>query len=254
MIDESERVGWIQGPAASWLILLAGLSACSPGEERNDPGLPQPVSESPEVVHGTAVHGHEVRSFRPCGASEALWAIDSSGILWTLYQELAPDATPYPELYVILEGRPGGPPSDGFGVDYPGTMVVSRVLFVASEGDRCGADPATVRARAQGNEPFWGVTVASDSMTLHRLGYAPESRHGVLAGREASGAWFRGQPDPDLPDGPTLWILDRPCRDSMSGAYFHATARVDLGADILTGCAWMPRGEALPVGEDPPRG
>jgi hypothetical protein len=54
-------------PIALAAAAMLGASACAPGAPES------------QIVRGFAVHGHEVRSFRPCGSDEALWAIDPQG-------------------------------------------------------------------------------------------------------------------------------------------------------------------------------
>jgi len=70
------------------LILLASTACCviacgedaEKGSSRG--GQPQPEQT---ILKGHAVFGHEVRTIRPCGDEEALWAIDSTQLLWDLH-------------------------------------------------------------------------------------------------------------------------------------------------------------------------
>lgn len=252
MPEGAVSVGGVVGTGLAGAILLVSAVGCS-CEGRTEKGASTPTPPSdPAVVHGFAVHGHEVRSFRPCGSSEDLWAVDSTGALWELHQELAFPGTLYPELYVVVEGRSGPPPASGFGTDYAATMVVSRVLHMAAEGDRCGVDPAQVRVLAQGNEPFWNLSLTTESLSFHRLGHPREVWQDVLGGWEGRQAWFRAEANSAQDEGPTLWVLPPPCRDDMSGSYFHASARVIWKGEALTGCAWMPAAGSPNPGRDPP--
>jgi putative lipoprotein len=236
-------------PAVLSMVCLVGFMGCSSdGEEGQEDAHPAP-DDSPAIVHGFAVRGHEVRSFRPCGSSEDLWAVDTSGVLWTLHQELAPSGPPYPELYTILEGRRGPTPADGFGADYPGTMVISRVLHVAAEGDRCGSEPAAVRVWAGGNEPFWSLSIQGDSLRLDRLGFPTAIWRGVAGSMAEGQVWIGAEANARQSDVPSLQILPRPCRDSMAGSFFHASVNLFLNTVTLSGCAWMPgQTEGSPLG------
>jgi uncharacterized membrane protein len=197
-----------------------------------------------QVVHGFALFGHEVRSFRPCGTQAPLWAIDSTGLLWRVTQGLTSDLQPERELYAILEGRVGPPPAEGFGVGYSGTLIVERVLHVASEGDRCGQGPQRFLFWAAGNEPFWSASVSAGGLELQILG-------------EEARRWTRPRIDEEergasitVPGGDSGLGRDRvhlvltadSCRDSMSGAYFEMSARLVLGSDTLSGCGFGPGG------------
>ena len=189
-----------------------------------------------ELQHlsGLATFGHEVRSFRPCGSEEDLWAIDSSGALWDLHREFAPGLEPYEGVFAVVTGTVGPPPEEGFGADYGESLVVEEVLYAAGEGFGCDSDWSRFSYRAQGNEPFWTLDLSPLSMELHLLG-------------EGTRAWTPTQEDNadevvritgQALDGRSIEVtlLREPCRDSMAGAYFGFSAIVRIEGEELTGC------------------
>jgi putative lipoprotein len=205
---------------AFFAAALLGASACAPG-----------VPES-QIFRGLAVHGHEVRSFRPCGSDDALWAIDRQHVLWKVHNELVPRREPYEEVFAVVVGRAGPPPPEGFGADYPGRLDVDEVLYVAWEGFGCDTDWGGFEYRAYGNEPFWNVELSPTGLRLNRLGSESRVWIDVREHPNENGVRFEG-------DGPPieLTLVCEPCHDSMSGAYFGMSARVVLGAEELRGCA-----------------
>jgi putative lipoprotein len=187
---------------------------------------------SRQIFRGLAVHGHEVRSFRPCGSDEALWAIDPQGVLWEIHNELVPRSEPYEEVFAVVAGQMGPPPTEGFGADYPGRIEVDAVLYVAWEGFGCDTDLSGFDYRAYGNEPFWNVELSAGALRLNRLGSETRTWTDVQEQAIENGVRYEG-------DGPPieLTLVREPCRDSMSGAYFGMSARLVLGAVELRGCA-----------------
>jgi uncharacterized membrane protein len=55
----------------------------------------------------------------------------------------------------------------------------------------------------------------------------------------AGQVWFGAEASARQGDVPSLQILPRPCRDSMAGSFFHASASLFLNNATLSGCAWM---------------
>ncbi|MFC1660467.1 hypothetical protein ACFL3S_03225 [Gemmatimonadota bacterium] len=241
---DSHRLVRLEGRLV--LGLLSAFSVgCSPESRPETPVAPI------QVVHGFAVFGHEVRAFQPCGFQEALWAVDSAGLLWEVYQELAAHRPPYDSLYAVVEGHFAPAPEGGFGVDYPGTLVVTGVFHVAAEGDRCNRGPSEFGFWAGGNEPFWSASVSTRGLELQRLGQ--EALFWVKTRVESEGASLLISTDSPEgnQEGPLLVLRKDPCRDSMSGAYFGYSAQLFLRGDTLSGCAF--RGGGPTVG-DPPGG
>jgi putative lipoprotein len=184
------------------------------------------------------VFGHEVRSFRACDAREPLWAVDSTGALWELTQELAAGSPPYSELYAVIEGRRGPAPTDGFGADYAGTLVVGSVFHIAAEGDRCGTDLRGLRFWAGGNEPFWTVSMLSQGLELRRLGHEPVLWGEVSEEVAGTSLSVNAEGSERNPEEVRIVLSKEPCHDTMSGSYFGYSARLFLPGETLFGCAF----------------
>ena len=91
------------------------------------------------IAAGEVVIGHEVRSFRPCGARDAAWLLGDSPALPGLqiaYHRDMTDRSPYAPLHMVLTGQPADPPADGFGADYPAGFLATRVIS-SRPGDSC---------------------------------------------------------------------------------------------------------------------
>jgi hypothetical protein len=83
------------------------------------------------IAAGEVVIGHEVRSFTPCGASQAAWLLgDSPALLAVMaaYHLDMSDAPPFTPLFMVLTGRPEVPPVDGFGAGYPAGFLVTQLV------------------------------------------------------------------------------------------------------------------------------
>jgi putative lipoprotein len=209
-----------RGLTAFVASVLLAASACAPAAPRT------------QIFRGLAVHGHEVRSFRPCGSEQALWAIDPQGVLWEIHNELVPRSEPYEEVFAVVAGRIGPAPTEGFGAEYPGLIDVDDVIYVAWEGFGCDTDMSGFDYRAYGNEPFWNVEVTSEGLRLNRLGSESQTWTAVREHTVKNGIRYEGDGSPI-----ELTLVHEPCRDSMSGAYFGMSARLVLGAEELRGCA-----------------
>jgi putative lipoprotein len=201
-------------------VMALAASACGDGAPES------------QIFRGLAVHGNEVRSFRPCGSDEALWAIDPQGVLWQVHNELAPGSEPYEEVFAVVAGRPGPAPTEGFGAEYPGRLDIDEVLYVAREGFGCDTDLSGFDYRAYGNEPFWNVELSAAGLRLNRLGSAAQTWADVREQTIERDVRYEA-------DGPPieLTLVREPCRDSMSGAYFAMSARLVLDEEELRGCA-----------------
>jgi uncharacterized membrane protein len=208
--------------------------ACSENVEHHSP-IQSPTQPKMTIISGYAVFGHEVRSIRPCGEDAALWAIDSTQLLWHLHGEFAPGVEPYEEVFVVVQASDAAAPSEGFGAEYAGSLYVDRVLYVAGEGWSCDLDLSRFQFRLAGNEPFWHLVVTDSTIELNRMGAelhawtnirteTIDSGFAIIATRDGAG---------DI----EVTVREQPCRDSMSGAYHAYSASVVTAGEVLTGCA-----------------
>ncbi len=237
-------------PLAFLMLLALSCIRGGPGvPAAADPALgrdkgPSLSPAAARVFRGHAVHGHEVRAFRPCGSREDLWAVDRSGLLWTLHGELVPNGVPRGEIFAVVEGAREPAPAEGFGAGYPGALRVDAVLYAGLEGPNCEAGWARFRYRAVGNEPFWSAVISAGGLRVTRLGEEDLVWPEVREERGASGVRFTAGGRPDRVPA-SLEITPTPCRDSMSGAYFAYSGHLRLEGRELAGCV-LPGDEPAP--------
>lgn len=229
------RIG-VLGAFVSMALLSCGSEG--DGRDRDGPGSSGAVANNEATMRvfvGLVVFGHEVRSFRPCGSEDALWAVDRTSRLQGLCEEMAPHGEPYQEVFAAVEGRTTPAPGEGFGADYSGGIEIVDVLYMAREGFGCEIDLSGFEYRVYGNEPFWTAQVSNREIRLTILG-EPERKFVeierrekdnqiLFAGRNEAGAIME------------LAIVREPCRDSMSGTLFGASATLSLESKRLHGCA-----------------
>ncbi len=216
------------------VLLLCCFVSCREDTGDNGTGERTPLPEA-TLVKGHAVYGHEIRTIRPCGEQEAVWAIDSTQLLWILHGELAPGVGPYEEVFVVVEGTMGEPETDGSGAEYRGTFYVERVLYAAGEGWGCDLDLNRFRFRLAGNEPFWSTVMTDTTVELNRLEGGQQVWNEVESEPIDGGYKFVAQgAGAEVAE---VTIIEEPCRDTMSGAYYGFTATVAVSGNVLNGCA-----------------
>jgi hypothetical protein len=90
-----------------------------------------PLAQSEVIAAGEVVIGHEVRSFRPCGADIEAWLVGSSPALPSMqaaYHLNMSDASPYAPLFMVLTGQAVDAPTAGFGADYPAGFYAAQLV------------------------------------------------------------------------------------------------------------------------------
>jgi uncharacterized membrane protein len=222
------------GRLALGLLVSLGVVACN-GETDVEEHVTGDRAVEGVFLKGHAIFGHEVRSIRPCGQNEAVWAIDSTQLLWELHRELAPGIEPYEEVFAVVRGSEGTAPSDGFGADYPGSFIVDQVIYAAGEGFGCDLDLSRFHYRLSGNEPFWGLELVDTTAVLRRMGAPDQIWNRVRT--ESSGVGFRYVGESEKTGSVEVSLLEEPCRDSMSGAFHGYSASVSVAGETLIGCA-----------------
>jgi putative lipoprotein len=189
------------------------------------------------VVRGILVLGPEVRSIKPCDEDRELWVVPI-GDVTAAYESLSRE--PYAPVFVELEGEVGPAPESGFGAEYDQQLAVSalRRASPAEEGFGCQEDVSAFAFRASGVEPFWGVQVREASIVFS----TPEIPETVFESVEPAffgGGWVyetvAAGPEPITL---RLELTPERCSDSMVGAIYSWSARVDIGGQIRQGCAW----------------
>jgi hypothetical protein len=98
--------------------------------------------EGDQIFEGWVTIGHEVRSFLPCSYKKTLWLMGNSPALdeiMAAYGKALPGAMPYTPVFMTLAGRSGKPSADGFGADYEGAFLATRLVQVFPQGN-CKSD------------------------------------------------------------------------------------------------------------------
>jgi uncharacterized membrane protein len=228
------------------VLVLTGLVACGGGDQaQNQTSVVQQqvvVSEGQsqslhqiQIFKGHALYGHEVRSFQQCNTNEVLWAIDKQGVLWQLHKELASQQQPYIKLFAMVKGQRGPAPKDGFGADVAGSLLIEEVLYVAAEGFDCNYNWQEFSFRTIGNEPFWSAMIVADDIKVTQLGQPIADYKTVTKQQTKQGIYYQGKGKDS--GSVELTVITKPCRDTMSGAYYGLTARLKLNGKELIGCA-----------------
>ncbi|MDF1551690.1 MAG: Gmad2 immunoglobulin-like domain-containing protein [Deferrisomatales bacterium] len=189
------------------------------------------------VREGWLTIGREARSFSPCGEKKTLRVSGEAPVLAELRdacRRALPDTGPYTPLFAVVAGRYGARPGDGFGAQYDGSFLATRLVRVWPRGNcrsehvvleeptpgQAFTSPLTLRGRARGTWFFEG-----DFPIELR-----DARGGIVARHYATarGEWmtqdfvpFEGTlefPKPERPQPGTLVLrkynpTDSPARD-----------------------------------------
>jgi uncharacterized membrane protein len=195
----------------------------APAAERASP-LPFPV---PASVSGELILTDEGLGFLPCGADSPVPLRDRTG------GEAARTVT---EL--------------GYGEGRVLAAVVMEngdlvdVRHAVPEGRGCPELLRDADLVAQGNEPFWALRIRGDEA----LWMTPDDIDGVVHSpaeweRDGGEGWALSAPatrgwDGQGPGGPlVLRLIPERCVDTMSGARFPFTARVERDGEVWAGCS-----------------
>lgn len=113
-----------------------------------------PLKEDEKLVEGWVTIGHEVRSFRPCSDDRELWLLGRSPALDVIveaHRDAIPSRGLYAPLFMVLTGTFADPPQDGFGADYGGAFLASRLVHVWNRGN-CRNHLIVVESPSPGSE------------------------------------------------------------------------------------------------------
>ena len=108
--------------------------------------------------------------------------------------------------------------------------------------------------RALGTEPFWSVEITPDALIYTRVDQPTQRAPNRGATVQGTVATFASSTD--LNQALNVTLIATECSDGMSDRTYPLTARVEIGADTLTGCAAsvsaiMSAGESGPVVDRP---
>lgn len=198
---------------------------------------PAPAESDEEIFRGYLVILPEGPSFTACASNEKSWIVDlTSGELSAVYTRQALNRGD--PVFVEFRGVLGPPPAVGFGARYANQFTVMQLRRAALEGPGCNEDLRAVEFRARGNEPFWGVDIATAGITFSDFGRSLKLSFPYVGPDVSPGRWRYTATT--LDDGEhriTIDIEQDVCNDSMSGAYFTFAAEVDVDGRPYVGCA-----------------
>ncbi|MDE0899459.1 MAG: hypothetical protein OSA81_10610 [Longimicrobiales bacterium] len=234
-----------QGPLATLaaIAVALGSAACEPVSDGESEAAsvtasePTPSASGVSLVRGSLVLGLEVRSIKPCAEDREFWVIPTRELV-EVYDALSGE--PYAPVFVEVEALSGPAPETGFGAAYEGLLTVRelRRAAPATEGFGCGEDVSTFAFRASGEEPFWHLRVTPSGIFLSTPDI-PETVFEPASPTRFGDGWAY-ESRATGPEAIRIRAVFEagPCSDSMVGAVFTWTARVEIGADVSTGCAW----------------
>ncbi len=225
---------------AALALALAACAGDAPDVEESmselgDDTVPPPSLEPMRVTGYLTTEGSPVVTI--CGTGE----------------ERMVDGPAYLELLSLHDGlAPGVEPMEGVFVDVLATLdegdrgpvlEVLEVRRAAWEGGGCAGPEPGMAFRAHGTEPFWSLVVRRETLewrtpdgerTLqHRGPYRSDRGDWVVDGTEGPAA-AGSAVAPAL----SARFYSEPCRDAMSGAWFHMSAEVAFDDREYRGCAY----------------
>lgn len=117
-----------------------------------------------------------------------------------------------------------------------GALEINRIERVGGEARDCMEHGLSgVVFKAHGNEPFWGLTLSSDTLVLERPGVAPVTA--TIEGSDNNAGVRRIQASSAA--GKIEVRLQRTaCSDGMSDALYAWTAQVQVDGQTLKGCGY----------------
>jgi putative lipoprotein len=212
--------------------------AAPPAAEADDPLAGGGIQR----VTGVILLGQDRQDFQACAGGPEYWVGGPAlAGIYELHANLTPGQEPFESIFVDVLAAPGSPPSSGPGAGLAGRLDVLEVRRAAFEGWGCRDVDDDLVVEARGNEPFWLLEVTESAATFS----TPEGdRSWRVDGPAPSPEGWRLTGTTDA-GGPFTLVLEvGGCVDSMSGAWSHLAARLEMGADVLDGCGFLGvRGE-----------
>ena len=214
-------------------VLGLALAGCGGGSPPDD------TSEADDTRATTSTEGRHLGLF----FSDEIVEFEScDGVVMGVG---GPRLTDLIEMHAQL--TPGDEPLEAVFVDVWGEIVdasgeprldVLDLRRVAYEGGGCARNDERVFFRGSGNEPFWSVEIGEDGLVWTTPSGDERMAHsGLYDGMQ--GEWMFDGLDPDGSPVLTVEIVQDPCVDSMSGAWFHLSMTVRRDDGTYRGCAYM---------------
>ncbi|MDD1793486.1 hypothetical protein LRP50_10140 [Enterovibrio sp. ZSDZ42] len=187
----------------------------------------KPPSIQRFMLRGEVTLGHEARAITPCGSNSQYWLQFDPA---TAQQSMALSSSPYNTIYGEVIGEFVAPPHDGFAADYPASFKVTQLNLMSAEIDGC--QQRRNLTVASGTEPFWSVSISSNTLQLSRLGF--ESENFTLKERHIS-----QEARIYHAEGATLTLRPALCSDGMSDSIYGWTSTFTKGNQSWEGCATL---------------
>ena len=117
-----------------------------------------------------------------------------------------------------------------------GALQINRIERVGGDARDCTEHGLSgVVFKAHGNEPFWGLTLSSDTLVLERPGAAPLTA--TIEGSD-NDAGTRRIHTSSAAGKIEVRLQRTPCSDGMSDVLYAWTAQVQVDAQTLKGCGY----------------
>lgn len=208
----------------SLLAACGGTTAPASGPPAGEaPAAATPVLQR---LRGEAVVGKDGYGVTPCGSQRQRIV------------RFAPAAQDFIDRFM----EPGGRLEfffDGWASEQDGQLVVEAVERVHTEGLRCDRELEVAVFAARGNEPFWSLSLTATGWELQRPDAEPLRADAGATKAGESYVWESVAPASRVELTPGY------CADGMADAATAWQARLTLGEEVLSGCAWRGA-QALP--------
>jgi uncharacterized membrane protein len=218
-------------PVLCVMGLLVWLPACDSEGDAEEmmevappPVSPEPVTlRAPASLPGDLLLDEGLLRFQACGQADAQPVDDETGGMARQILDELGYGDDRVRVAAVLDGA-----------------RLLEIRYASPEESRCQDLLPDAHLEARGNEPFWNVQVRGTEAVWR----TPEIVDKI---NYFDGGW-EGDPEGELifearrdgVDGVEylrLRITPEECRDTMAGAYFPFTARVELGGQEWVGCA-----------------
>lgn len=200
------------------------------GRDRGDAYGGAGAAEAPISRHTGLFTMAEGWTFTPCGGSPV--AIDGPAApeLLDIYRDFVPPGTPDRAIFLDVLGR--------YRTDGREWLDALDLRRVYNEGLDCERDVTGILLEGSGTEPFWNALVEEEVISWS----TPEGvRRFEHDGLEWSDRGSRVTSGEEVGTGTLLQIeaWEEPCRDAMSGAWYHMVMEATLGGTRYLGCAYL---------------
>jgi uncharacterized membrane protein len=217
----------------STILILFGLFfACKNGGPASSSSTPDMASLPVQTVRGMYKMDSNGAFFYDCSADETYRVGDRPANLDSMYREIRlPTTYPGEPVFAVLQGKIAKPEKG------EGTLAIIQVDTLS---------PRTMLNSCQafdfwcmGTEPFWGLVISEAEGTL-ALKIVAEAEGKVfpwVAPKQVEDALVYESTDRGSGEKIKVLVRKSPCSDGMSDRMFSHSVEVQIGPQILLGCA-----------------